>query len=167
MGRRSCHGAPLGGERPCRSPSGGGSLPRAKPVHFLSNGLLGDRLAKADGNGSGRPEQAAFSLPSFLPLAAQFMLATDQLQLGYCNGGHCQGVPNTDLLPPQRLEWDLPEEVGLVAVQSGAPERGSVGRGWVLPLGPQPLPLARITLPRKQVGDPHNSLHPENIPLGV
>ncbi|XP_070610706.1 carnitine O-palmitoyltransferase 1, muscle isoform isoform X2 [Erythrolamprus reginae] len=40
----------------------------------------------------------------------EFMLATDQLQLGYCNGGHCQGVPNTDLLPPQRLVWDLPEE---------------------------------------------------------
>ncbi|XP_058046073.1 carnitine O-palmitoyltransferase 1, muscle isoform isoform X2 [Ahaetulla prasina] len=40
----------------------------------------------------------------------EFMLATDQLQLGYCNGGHCQGVPNTDLLPPQRLMWDLPEE---------------------------------------------------------
>ncbi|XP_070803783.1 carnitine O-palmitoyltransferase 1, muscle isoform isoform X4 [Pituophis catenifer annectens] len=40
----------------------------------------------------------------------EFMLATDQIQLGYCNGGHCHGVPNTDLLPPQRLMWDLPEE---------------------------------------------------------
>uniref|UniRef100_A0A670ZUX2 Carnitine O-palmitoyltransferase 1, muscle isoform n=1 Tax=Pseudonaja textilis TaxID=8673 RepID=A0A670ZUX2_PSETE len=40
----------------------------------------------------------------------EFMLATDQMLLGYCNGGHCQGVPNTDLLPPQRLAWDLPEE---------------------------------------------------------
>ncbi|XP_013931537.1 PREDICTED: carnitine O-palmitoyltransferase 1, muscle isoform-like [Thamnophis sirtalis] len=40
----------------------------------------------------------------------EFMLATDQLLLGYCNGGHCQGVPNTDLLPPQRLLWDFPEE---------------------------------------------------------
>ncbi|KAM6436351.1 carnitine O-palmitoyltransferase 1, muscle isoform 1-T2 [Liasis olivaceus] len=40
----------------------------------------------------------------------EFMLATDQFQLGYCSGGHCHGVPNTDLSPPQRLVWDLPEE---------------------------------------------------------
>ncbi|XP_063164909.1 carnitine O-palmitoyltransferase 1, muscle isoform isoform X2 [Candoia aspera] len=38
------------------------------------------------------------------------MLATDQFQLGYCDGGHCHGVPNTDLSPPQRLVWDIPEE---------------------------------------------------------
>lgn len=50
--------------------------------------------------------------PPSLPLAAQSMLATDQFQLGYCDGGHCHGVPNTDLSPPQRLVWDIPEEVG-------------------------------------------------------
>ncbi|ETE62401.1 hypothetical protein L345_11842, partial [Ophiophagus hannah] len=112
----------------------------------ISSALLGDGLAVADGIGSGKPEQPSnpvvpflfLPLPPFLPLAAQFMLATDQLLLGYCNGGHCQGVPNTDLLPPQRLVWDLPEEVGLGALQSGGPERGLVGRQWVLPLVPQP-----------------------------
>uniref|UniRef100_A0A8D0G1G8 Carnitine O-palmitoyltransferase 1, muscle isoform n=1 Tax=Sphenodon punctatus TaxID=8508 RepID=A0A8D0G1G8_SPHPU len=40
----------------------------------------------------------------------EFMLATDQFQLGYGDGGHCQGVPNTGLAPPQRLKWDIPEE---------------------------------------------------------
>ncbi|NXL40603.1 CPT1B palmitoyltransferase, partial [Glaucidium brasilianum] len=40
----------------------------------------------------------------------QFMLATDKFQLGYTEGGHCRGEPNTQLAPPQRLQWDLPQE---------------------------------------------------------
>uniref|UniRef100_A0A803T978 Carnitine O-palmitoyltransferase 1, muscle isoform n=1 Tax=Anolis carolinensis TaxID=28377 RepID=A0A803T978_ANOCA len=40
----------------------------------------------------------------------EFMLATDHFQLGYCSDGHCHGVPNTALPPPQRLTWDIPEE---------------------------------------------------------
>ncbi|XP_054843927.1 carnitine O-palmitoyltransferase 1, muscle isoform isoform X2 [Eublepharis macularius] len=44
----------------------------------------------------------------------EFMLATDQFQLGYCGSGHCQGEPNTALPPPQRLQWDIPVECRLV-----------------------------------------------------
>ncbi|XP_053260806.1 carnitine O-palmitoyltransferase 1, muscle isoform [Podarcis raffonei] len=40
----------------------------------------------------------------------EFMLATDEFQLGYCSSGHCHGVPNTDLPRPQRLTWDISEE---------------------------------------------------------
>ncbi|XP_042326457.1 carnitine O-palmitoyltransferase 1, muscle isoform [Sceloporus undulatus] len=40
----------------------------------------------------------------------EFMLATDHFQLGYCSDGHCHGMPNTDLPPPQRLTWDITEE---------------------------------------------------------
>ncbi|XP_060135292.1 carnitine O-palmitoyltransferase 1, muscle isoform [Zootoca vivipara] len=40
----------------------------------------------------------------------EFMLATDQFQLGYCSSGHCHGVPNTDIPVPQRLTWDISEE---------------------------------------------------------
>ncbi|NXN99271.1 CPT1B palmitoyltransferase, partial [Rhinopomastus cyanomelas] len=40
----------------------------------------------------------------------EFMLATDKFQLGYAEGGHCRGDPNTALAPPQRLQWDLPDE---------------------------------------------------------
>ncbi|XP_077196698.1 carnitine O-palmitoyltransferase 1, muscle isoform isoform X2 [Paroedura picta] len=40
----------------------------------------------------------------------EFMLATDQFQLGYTRSGHCQGAPNTALPPPQRLQWDIPAE---------------------------------------------------------
>ncbi|KAM9277437.1 carnitine O-palmitoyltransferase 1, muscle isoform [Cariama cristata] len=40
----------------------------------------------------------------------EFMLATDKFQLGYAEGGHCLGEPNTLLAPPQRLQWDVPQE---------------------------------------------------------
>ncbi|NXN25022.1 CPT1B palmitoyltransferase, partial [Nycticryphes semicollaris] len=43
----------------------------------------------------------------------EFMLATDKFQLGYTEGGHCLGEPDTLLAPPQRLQWDIPQEVGL------------------------------------------------------
>lgn len=39
------------------------------------------------------------------------MLATDKFQMGYTEEGNCKGQPNTALAPPQRLQWDLPEEV--------------------------------------------------------
>ncbi|NXE17035.1 CPT1B palmitoyltransferase, partial [Lophotis ruficrista] len=42
----------------------------------------------------------------------EFMLATDKFQLGYAEGGHCQGDPDTRLAPPQRLQWDISPEVG-------------------------------------------------------
>ncbi|XP_060102042.1 carnitine O-palmitoyltransferase 1, muscle isoform isoform X1 [Heteronotia binoei] len=43
----------------------------------------------------------------------EFMLATDAFQLGYGNSGHCHGVPNTALPPPQRLQWDISAECRL------------------------------------------------------
>ncbi|KAL8222618.1 UNVERIFIED_CONTAM: Carnitine O-palmitoyltransferase 1, muscle isoform, partial [Gekko kuhli] len=43
----------------------------------------------------------------------EFMLATDQFQLGYSHSGHCQGEPNTTLPPPQRLQWEIPTECRL------------------------------------------------------
>ncbi|KAM6095338.1 carnitine O-palmitoyltransferase 1, muscle isoform [Chlamydotis macqueenii] len=48
----------------------------------------------------------------------EFMLATDKFQLGYTEGGHCQGDPDTRLAPPQRLQWDIPPEC--VAAIEGA-----------------------------------------------
>ncbi|XP_067389199.1 carnitine O-palmitoyltransferase 1, muscle isoform isoform X1 [Emydura macquarii macquarii] len=40
----------------------------------------------------------------------EFVLATDKFHLGYSEGGHCCGEPNTAIAPPQRLQWDVPEE---------------------------------------------------------
>ncbi|XP_075561613.1 LOW QUALITY PROTEIN: carnitine O-palmitoyltransferase 1, muscle isoform [Pelecanus crispus] len=40
----------------------------------------------------------------------EFTLATDKFQLGYTEGGHCRGDPDTRLAPPQRLQWDIPQE---------------------------------------------------------
>ncbi|KAM6303008.1 carnitine O-palmitoyltransferase 1, muscle isoform [Podargus strigoides] len=40
----------------------------------------------------------------------EFMLATEKFQLGYTEGGHCMGDPDTLLAPPQRLQWDIPQE---------------------------------------------------------
>ncbi|XP_038612616.1 carnitine O-palmitoyltransferase 1, muscle isoform [Tachyglossus aculeatus] len=40
----------------------------------------------------------------------EFTLATDAFHLGYTETGHCQGKPNYGLAPPQRLQWDIPEE---------------------------------------------------------
>ncbi|XP_075772834.1 LOW QUALITY PROTEIN: carnitine O-palmitoyltransferase 1, muscle isoform [Pelodiscus sinensis] len=47
----------------------------------------------------------------------EFMLATDHFQLGYGEGGHCRGVPNPAIPPPQRLQWDIPEQ-GRQAIDS-------------------------------------------------
>ncbi|XP_073185144.1 carnitine O-palmitoyltransferase 1, muscle isoform isoform X2 [Lepidochelys kempii] len=40
----------------------------------------------------------------------EFMLGTDIFHLGYSEGGHCCGEPSPALAPPQRLQWDIPEE---------------------------------------------------------
>ncbi|XP_040452496.1 carnitine O-palmitoyltransferase 1, muscle isoform [Falco naumanni] len=40
----------------------------------------------------------------------EFALATEKFQLGYTDRGHCRGEPNTQLAPPQRLQWDIPQE---------------------------------------------------------
>lgn len=44
-------------------------------------------------------------------LFLQFVLGTDTFHLGYTETGHCVGEPNTMLPPPQRLSWDIPEQV--------------------------------------------------------
>lgn len=44
-----------------------------------------------------------------LPL--QFVLGTDSFHLGYTETGHCLGKPNPVLPPPQRLQWDISEQV--------------------------------------------------------
>ncbi|XP_019326437.1 PREDICTED: carnitine O-palmitoyltransferase 1, muscle isoform, partial [Aptenodytes forsteri] len=43
-------------------------------------------------------------------LSPQFALATDKFELGYTERGHCLGEPDTLLAPPQRLQWDIPQE---------------------------------------------------------
>uniref|UniRef100_A0A8C3XP96 Carnitine O-palmitoyltransferase 1, muscle isoform n=1 Tax=Chelydra serpentina TaxID=8475 RepID=A0A8C3XP96_CHESE len=45
-----------------------------------------------------------------LSFSVQFTLGTDRFQLGYSEGGHCCGEPSTAMAPPQRLQWDIPEE---------------------------------------------------------
>ncbi|XP_036615623.1 carnitine O-palmitoyltransferase 1, muscle isoform [Trichosurus vulpecula] len=40
----------------------------------------------------------------------EFVLATDAFHLDYTDSGHCQGKPNHALAPPQRLQWEIPEE---------------------------------------------------------
>ncbi|NXV36685.1 CPT1B palmitoyltransferase, partial [Rissa tridactyla] len=40
----------------------------------------------------------------------EFALGTDKFQLGYTEAGNCLGEPDTMLAPPQRLQWDIPQE---------------------------------------------------------
>lgn len=41
----------------------------------------------------------------------QHVLAHDPVRLGYTEEGHCKGKPHPNLPGPQRLQWDIPEEV--------------------------------------------------------
>ncbi|KAI4899580.1 hypothetical protein NFI96_016495, partial [Prochilodus magdalenae] len=41
----------------------------------------------------------------------EFTLATDAFQLGYDTDGNCRGEVERSLPPPQRLSWDIPQEV--------------------------------------------------------
>ncbi|XP_027276512.1 carnitine O-palmitoyltransferase 1, brain isoform isoform X2 [Cricetulus griseus] len=41
----------------------------------------------------------------------EFTLATECFQLGYAADGHCKGQPDPALPRPQRLQWDLPEQI--------------------------------------------------------
>ncbi|XP_006888161.1 PREDICTED: carnitine O-palmitoyltransferase 1, muscle isoform [Elephantulus edwardii] len=40
----------------------------------------------------------------------EFVLGTDAFHLGYTDSGHCLGKANPALAPPQRLQWDIPEQ---------------------------------------------------------
>ncbi|XP_063471781.1 palmitoyl thioesterase CPT1C isoform X8 [Symphalangus syndactylus] len=41
----------------------------------------------------------------------EFTLATECFQLGYSTDGHCKGHPDPTLPQPQRLQWDLPDQI--------------------------------------------------------
>ncbi|KAL6053674.1 hypothetical protein STEG23_018907 [Scotinomys teguina] len=41
----------------------------------------------------------------------EFTLATECFQLGYAADGHCKGRPDPSLPRPQRLQWDIPEQI--------------------------------------------------------
>ncbi|ELW47128.1 Carnitine O-palmitoyltransferase 1, liver isoform [Tupaia chinensis] len=41
----------------------------------------------------------------------EFTLATECFQLGYSTDGHCKGRPEPTLPQPQRLQWDLPDQI--------------------------------------------------------
>nr|XP_003465467.1 carnitine O-palmitoyltransferase 1, brain isoform isoform X1 [Cavia porcellus] len=41
----------------------------------------------------------------------EFTLATECFQLGYSSDGHCKGHPDPALPQPQRLQWNLPDQV--------------------------------------------------------
>ncbi|KAM6154794.1 palmitoyl thioesterase CPT1C isoform 2-T2 [Erethizon dorsatum] len=41
----------------------------------------------------------------------EFTLATECFQLGYSADGHCKGHPDPALPQPQRLQWDLPDQI--------------------------------------------------------
>ncbi|XP_064416529.1 carnitine O-palmitoyltransferase 1, liver isoform isoform X2 [Latimeria chalumnae] len=40
----------------------------------------------------------------------EYVLATDTFQIGYKPDGHCKGEADSTILPPQRLQWDIPAE---------------------------------------------------------
>lgn len=46
-----------------------------------------------------------------LTFSLQFVLGTETFHLGYTETGHCLGKPNPMLAAPQRLQWDIPEQV--------------------------------------------------------
>ncbi|XP_005379647.1 PREDICTED: carnitine O-palmitoyltransferase 1, muscle isoform isoform X1 [Chinchilla lanigera] len=48
----------------------------------------------------------------------EFVLGTDTFHLGYTETGHCLGEPNLMLAPPQRLQWDIPEQCQAVIKSS-------------------------------------------------
>lgn len=48
----------------------------------------------------------------------EFVLGTDTFHLGYTETGHCLGKPNPMLAPPQRLQWDIPEQCQAVIESS-------------------------------------------------
>ncbi|XP_008046073.1 carnitine O-palmitoyltransferase 1, brain isoform [Carlito syrichta] len=41
----------------------------------------------------------------------EFTLATECFQLGYAADGHCKGCADPTLPQPQRLQWDLPDQI--------------------------------------------------------
>uniref|UniRef100_A0A671RCQ3 Carnitine O-palmitoyltransferase 1, liver isoform-like n=1 Tax=Sinocyclocheilus anshuiensis TaxID=1608454 RepID=A0A671RCQ3_9TELE len=48
----------------------------------------------------------------------EHVLSSDPVRLGYTEDGHCKGNPHPNLLGPQRLQWDIPEECQAVISSS-------------------------------------------------
>ncbi|XP_051884942.1 carnitine O-palmitoyltransferase 1, liver isoform-like isoform X2 [Pristis pectinata] len=48
----------------------------------------------------------------------EYLLATDQFQLGYTEDGNCKGEPNSRIPVPQRLQWEIGEPCQEVISQS-------------------------------------------------
>ena len=89
------------------------------------------RVLRGTGGGGGADGLSAGPSPP-----PQFVLGTDTFHLGYTETGHCLGKPNPMLAPPQRLQWDIPEQV----CESRRGEGGRVGvtSPLCLPLCPSP-----------------------------
>eukprot|EP00079_Xenopus_tropicalis_P024569 XP_012817282.1 PREDICTED: carnitine O-palmitoyltransferase 1, liver isoform-like [Xenopus tropicalis] len=48
----------------------------------------------------------------------EYVMATDKMELGYNEDGHCKGDVNGNIPPPSRLQWDIPEECQNVVEES-------------------------------------------------
>lgn len=48
-------------------------------------------------------------LKRYLP--SQNIMATEYLELGYSEDGHCKGETNQNIPIPTKLQWEIPEEV--------------------------------------------------------
>ncbi|KAM4617272.1 carnitine O-palmitoyltransferase 1, liver isoform 2-T2 [Discoglossus pictus] len=48
----------------------------------------------------------------------EYVMATDNFELGYLEDGHCKGDLNASIPPPNRLQWDIPEECQTVIENS-------------------------------------------------
>lgn len=122
-GRARSEGAALGGA--LGQPGVSGAAVGGAWGHTRSSGAAGGWTGGGWGNTGGLVPHIQGHL------SPQFMLATDKFQLGYTEGGHCLGEPNTLLAPPQRLQWDISQEVGLT------PHPGPAGRLSGSPCTPQ------------------------------
>ena len=87
------------------------------------------------------------------------MLATDEFVLGYGDGGHCVGDPDVRLAAPQRLQWDIPDEVRHPTTppphNSATPKKGSD------PTTPPPHNSATPKGSDPKTPPPHNSATPQ------
>ncbi|NXE56247.1 CPT1B palmitoyltransferase, partial [Casuarius casuarius] len=170
--------APGGGSSPrCPGPAGvlGGGHMGTVPPHGPGapgeprgagvSGTLGATSAWPWGEEGTPPPPIPCPIPVSHPIAVPHLLShlfllppvpqpipvPYQFQLGYDDGGHCRGEPNTQLAPPQRLQWDIPQEVGPAPRRRWAPAE---------PASPPALAPRPCTL-----GSPH-PIQPHGIGAG-
>lgn len=48
---------------------------------------------------------------NFENVSLQNVMATEYLELGYSEDGHCKGDTNQNIPIPTKLQWEIPEEV--------------------------------------------------------